>query len=213
MEPTKKGILSKFEWFLLFVALGILAMVILQNRGVHVLETVESVEITKVVENETTPSKSISLKRKSSNNKDRLSNLADYFAENRARAKAEGKHTGFDWSSLKIPEDEKSYLQNKYGRTIEQEEASTDWLSLISKSHQTYKSVKAAFDELGIDTDKIVNSENASKALSNPLVANSIYQKMERDFGIPAEKSRSFAERNRQTLDKWAKFVEEEMVE
>ena len=42
----EKKILSKFEWFLLSVALGLLAVVLLQNQGIHAVETVEHTEIT-----------------------------------------------------------------------------------------------------------------------------------------------------------------------
>ena len=44
-EEQQKKILSKTEWFLLIIALGILLMVILQNNGINVIETTEKVEI------------------------------------------------------------------------------------------------------------------------------------------------------------------------
>jgi len=44
-QVNKKKILSKFEWFLLVFAMGILAIVLLQNMGVHMIETTEKVEI------------------------------------------------------------------------------------------------------------------------------------------------------------------------
>lgn len=198
-EKEKKPILSKIEWFLLFVALGILALVILQNQGVHPIETVEKTEITEADNYE-----------RYEDSKERLNNLKDYFAKNRAQAKSEGKDVGFNWSSLKIEKDEEKYLKDKYGNAV-QAEPSRDWLTAISDSYNTYKSVKSAFEELGIDTDKFINAENASKALSNPIIANSIYQKMEEDFGIPAERSRNFAEKNKQNLEKWASFVEKEL--
>lgn len=198
-EKEKKPILSKIEWFLLFVALGILALVILQNQGVHPIETVEKTEITEADNYE-----------RYEDSKERLNNLKDYFAKNRAQAKSEGKDVGFNWSSLKIEKDEEKYLKDKYGNAVQAEPA-RDWLTAISDSYNTYKSVKSAFEELGIDTDKFINAENASKALSNPIIANSIYQKMEEDFGIPAERSRNFAEKNKQNLEKWASFVEKEL--
>ncbi len=45
-EQEKKKILNKFEWILLMIALGILAMVILQNNGIHMVETTEEIELT-----------------------------------------------------------------------------------------------------------------------------------------------------------------------
>ena len=45
-EQEKKKILNKFEWILLIIALGILAMVILQNNGIHMVETTEEIELT-----------------------------------------------------------------------------------------------------------------------------------------------------------------------
>lgn len=207
MAEQEKKILSKFEWFLLLVSLGILALVILQNQGIHPVETVERTKISKVDESKYEDSTPFGTKKDS---KDHLNSLADYFSQNRATAKAEGKDVGFNWSSLKIEDDEEKYLKDKYGNAITQE-PSRDWLSAISDSYKTYKSVKSAFEELGIDPDKFINAENASKALSNPIIANSIYQKMEDDFGIPAERSRNFAEKNKQNLEKWASFVEGEM--
>ena len=46
-EQEKKKILNKFEWILLIIALGILAMVILQNNGIYMVETTEEIELTK----------------------------------------------------------------------------------------------------------------------------------------------------------------------
>ncbi|MEM1123044.1 MAG: hypothetical protein AAGJ18_21560 [Bacteroidota bacterium] len=204
MPEQQKKILSRFEWFLLIVALGILAIVLMQNQGIHPIETVESTEITDANNYDYYKDKA------PRTNSERLNNLTDYFAKNRAAAKAEGKDVGFNWSSLKIEEDEEKYLKDKYGNVIEKE-PTRDWLSAISDSYNTYKSVKSTFAELGIDTDEFINAENASKALSNPIIANSIYQKMEEDFGIPAERSRDFAEKNKQNLEKWAGFVEQEL--
>lgn len=45
-NKQEKKILNKFEWFLLAFALGILAIVLLQNMGVNMIETTEKVEIT-----------------------------------------------------------------------------------------------------------------------------------------------------------------------
>ena len=207
MAEQEKKILSKFEWFLLLVALGILALVVLQNQGIHAVETVETVEISEATNTERYKNSTPFGTKK--DNKEHLNSLANYFSKNRATAKAEGKDTGFRWSSLKISKDEEKYLKNKYGEKVETE-PSTDWLTAISDSYNTYKSVKSAFEELGIDADKIINVENASKAMSNPIIANSVYEKIENKFGIPASKSKSFAEKNRQNLEEWAKFVEKE---
>ena len=46
-EQEERKILGKFEWILLIVALGILAMVVLQNNGIYMIETTEEVELTK----------------------------------------------------------------------------------------------------------------------------------------------------------------------
>ncbi len=45
-EEEKRKILSKFEWILLIFALGILVMVVLQNNGIHIVETTEEIELT-----------------------------------------------------------------------------------------------------------------------------------------------------------------------
>ena len=45
-EEEKRKILSKFEWILLIVALGILVMVVLQNNDIHLVETTEEIELT-----------------------------------------------------------------------------------------------------------------------------------------------------------------------
>ena len=209
MSAESKPILSKFEWLLLIVALSILAIVFLQNQGIHPIETVEKVNISEATNTKSKDSTPYGTKKDS---KDHLNSLANYFSENRAKAKAEGKETGFKWSNLKISKDEESYLKNKYGEPAN-ESPSTDWLSAISESYKTYKSVKSTFQELGIDPDKIINVDNASKALSNPIIANSVYQKIENKFGIPTEKSKAFAENNRQDLEKWARFVEKELQE
>lgn len=45
-EKSKHKILHKYEWILLLIALGILAIVVLQNNGIHMVETTEEIEIT-----------------------------------------------------------------------------------------------------------------------------------------------------------------------
>ena len=200
----EKKILSKFEWFLLSVALGLLAVVLLQNQGIHAVETVEHTEITSA--DEVSKKAAIRTKKKSKE----LNELVNYFAANRANAKKEGKSVGFNWGSLKIAKDEENYLKNKYGQAIEAS-PSSDWLSTITESYKTYKSVKTTFEELGIDASKIINAENAAKALGNPVIANSVFKKIEEDYGIPARRSRAFARKNQQNLEKWASFIEEEI--
>ncbi len=209
MNDQPKKILSKFEWLLLLIAIGILAIVLLQNRGINMVETTEKVEISEAEKQNRHQSPVSPFSNTEKDGKERLSDLADYFAQNRAQARAQGKQTGFDWSSLKIPKDEADYLKNRY-EGKEREADGTDWFSLISKSHKTYIAVKSAFSEIGIDADKIITPKNAGKVLSNPVVANSIYYKIEETFGIPAEKSRSFAKKQKTTLEEWSKFVEEE---
>lgn len=218
MAENKKKILSKFEWFLLFICLGILAMVLLQNQGIHIIETTEKTEISKAPNSDeiSAPISAVPAvptaeptRNKPKKSNEHLSDLADYFAENRAKAKAEGKDVGFDWAGLILPQDEKDYLKNKYGDAAQS--TSTDWMALISQSHKTYKSVKSVFNDLGIDADKVLTAENASRILSNPAMATSFYNKIEKDFGIPVAKSRAFAENNQQNLEEWATFVEREI--
>ncbi|MFK7982371.1 MAG: hypothetical protein AB8G86_20485 [Saprospiraceae bacterium] len=204
MSEQEKKILSKFEWFLLSVAIGLLAVVLLQNNGIHAVETVEHTEITDA--QEVSKKEVIRTQERSKE----LKELANYFAENRANAKKEGKNVGFNWNSLKVAKDEENYLKNKYGKAVAAS-PSSDWLSTITESYKTYKSVKITFEELGIDASKIINAENAAKALSNPVIANSVFKKIEADYGIPARKSRAFARKNQQNLEKWASFVEEQI--
>ena len=45
MAQQQKKLLSKIEWILLVLALGILTVVILQNFGINMIETTESIEI------------------------------------------------------------------------------------------------------------------------------------------------------------------------
>ncbi len=112
---------------------------------------------------------------------------------------------------MRYSEDEVDYLKNRYeGKEMSQRNA-TDWLDVLTKSHRTYTQVKDAFEDLGIDSKKILNVENASKVLSNPMVAESVYKKIEREFGIPKEYSEDFAKKNGGNLEDWAKFVEDKM--
>ena len=45
-EKTEKKLLNKFEWYLFAFAIAILAMIVLQNMGINMIETTEKVEIT-----------------------------------------------------------------------------------------------------------------------------------------------------------------------
>jgi len=110
---------------------------------------------------------------------------------------------------LDYSQDEVDYLKNRYEGKENPPRSTTDWFSLLSTSYTTYTKVKTVFNDLGIDADEVINVENASRVLSNPVVAASVYEKIEREFGIPAEKSAAFAEKNRSNLEGWTKFVEE----
>ena len=137
--------------------------------------------------------------------------MADYFAANRNQARKEGNLESFDWSSLRYSKDEVDYLKNRYDGKEMPTRNSTDWLDVLTRSHRTYTQVKDVFEGLGIDSKKVLNVENASKVLANPLVAESVYQKIEREFGIPETYSKDFAKKNATNLEDWAKFVEERM--
>ena len=110
---------------------------------------------------------------------------------------------------MRYADDEVNYLKKRYEGKELPTQSSTDWLELLSTSHQTYKKVKSAFEAVGINPDKVLTVENAAKALANPVVASSVYKKIEKDFGIPAEQSAAFAKKNKGNLEAWAKFVEE----
>ena len=89
--------------------------------------------------------------------------------------------------------------------------SSTDWLTLLTNSHQTYKKVKSTFEDLGIDVDEFVNVENASSLLSNPLISKSVFQKIEEEYGIPAEQAEAWSKKHGHKIEDWATFVEERM--
>jgi len=82
-------------------------------------------------------------------------------------------------------------------------------LTLLTNSHQTYKKVKSTFEDLGIDVDEIVNIENASSLLSNPLISKSVFQKIEEEYGIPADQVEAWAKKHGHKIEDWAAFVEE----
>ena len=79
----------------------------------------------------------------------------------------------------------------------------------MTKSHQTYKKVKSTFEELGVDVDEFVNVENASSLLSNPLISKSVFQKIEEEYGIPADQVEAWAKKHGHQIEDWAAFVEE----
>ncbi len=82
-------------------------------------------------------------------------------------------------------------------------------MTLLTNSHQTYKKVKSTFEDLGIDVDEIVNIENASSLLSNPLISKSVFQKIEEEYGIPADQVEAWAKKHGHKIEDWAAFVEE----
>ena len=79
----------------------------------------------------------------------------------------------------------------------------------MTKSHQTYKKVKSTFEDLGVDVDEFVNVENASSLLSNPLISKSVFQKIEEEYGIPADQAEAWAKKHGHKIEDWAEFVEE----
>lgn len=133
--------------------------------------------------------------------------MADYFAKNRAVAQ-NVDNADFDWSSLGYTEDEIAYLKKHYQENETPNRSSNDWLTRLSKSYTTYTQVKSVFEDLGIDPSTVLNVDNASKVLANPVLSKAVYQKLEKEFGIPAEQSAAFAEKNKHNLEGWAEFVE-----
>lgn len=199
MEPRKK-ILSRVEWFFLIVSLAMLTIAVLRSCGVDMVEREETIEWTR---GNGTAERAGDRARL-----ERLEQLANEPVAPRVSTEPETDR-GFRWSRLKIEPDEKKYLTDKYGAAAV-EGSPNDWFATISQSYQTYKNVKEALHELGVDTDELLNAQNAGRVLSNPVLSRSFYDKLERDFGIPAERSRAFADQNQQNLERWADFVERE---
>ena len=79
----------------------------------------------------------------------------------------------------------------------------------MTNSHQTYKKIKSTFEDLGVDVDEFVNVENASSLLSNPLISKTVFQKIEEEYGIPAEQAEVWAKKHGYRIENWAAFVEE----
>jgi len=55
-----------------------------------------------------------------------------------------------------------------------------------------------------------LTAENAAKLLSNPVVAKSVYLKIEKDYGIPAEQAEAWAKKHGNNIEAWAELLEEQ---
>ena len=207
----KKRIISKFEIVLLVIGVGLLAYLGLRSNGIHLVKTTETTELV----NNPKAKKKQYQKKKRTVEEERL----DHEIENMLRQLDSRKGNKRPLQVANTPSDKRQMSpdETKFFKEVakeyksQEEDREIDWLSVLSASRKTYSKVKDVFRDPNeapkSEAEELV--EDVSSLLKNEMVASSIYSKLENMFSIPEDKSREFAEKGKQAVSDWAKFVEE----
>ena len=208
----KKKIINKFEIGITILAFFIITYLFLQSKGINLTQKTETIEIT---DNPTSKRGYDKEKRAAERSK------RDHEVENMLR-KIDGRNKNRDYApepvvnahdgSAKRTADEERFfnkVKSKYVDIAKKDE-SVDLYHILKSSKNTYLKVRDFFqdpaDKDKSEVEKI--AEDVGFLLQNKSIANNIYQQIEDQFGIPAEKSKDFATKGKKAISDWAEVVE-----
>ncbi len=208
----KRKLMGRFEWLFLILSLGIILVLFLKSKGIHIVERTEEVEILDKPRSSSTPhSKRVapSSKKKESVEVDNmLRHLAEQFSNQQSVniSTTAQNDQNLQWE---ISKDEANFYniireKNKLNSTLE---STKDWLTLLSTSHRTYSKVKSLYDGLVADTG--LSDSDFKTILQDETSARNFYSEMESMFNISEHDIHEFAQTGKTAISDWAGFVEE----
>lgn len=203
----KKKIIGPVEWASIIALLGLLVYMGLRYGDGTLVQKTETVELTDNPSQggDNAPKRYID-RGKEANVDAILRQIADQYGDDYVVSKNDPilEDAGMSKSEAKFLETVKK--QKKKDVDSKQD---VDWFSILRTSHKTYKKVKSALEDSGIEFDEV--EDKVSTALINEAASRTFYSKLERTFGISEERSKSFAEEGSRAVSDWARFVEENM--
>ncbi len=215
-EPKKRKILSPFEWGVFFIAIGILAYVLIGSNegGFSVMEQTENIEI----KDNPHASKGAQKTRRYNETQEEesveavLKQLATQFSKEKSPQEPEISSSAMSIKKQKsISKEEMKYYEGlKQSEKISDKIRNAgDWFKTLKSAHDTYQKIESVFSEASGQAPKELNEEDLKNALDNAKSAQNIYTNLREMFNISEEQSREFAQRGKKTLSDWAQFIEE----
>jgi len=202
--PEQKKIFGPLEIVVFLITVGLLAYMAFKSGGINITERTETVEIVDDLKEQDARRAPRKYRETEEENVDViLRQIADQYS-----GKPSNTPVQKEVKSQQMSQDELAYLESVKQKEKQKRKAeSVDWFSVLSASHKTYKKVKSAFENAGIDVEKAEN--NVTSKLVNEVAARSFYNKMEEMFDIPKEDAKAFAAKGEKALSDWARFVDE----
>jgi len=196
----ERKIMGTLEWTLLIITAAILAYIVLQNQGIHVVERTGETEVLDQTEIRKKKKEDTKQERYPTQNRESevdqvLRDLAREFAGGESTVAAE---------NTSMSKDEEKYIREVKKKTEQENPAMTalEWFKVIQKSHQTYNKVKDFFDTTPapVKEQSMVAREQSNEDWTT---------KVSRELGIPEDNARELAASGQYALSEWAKLMEE----
>ncbi len=201
---AKKRLLGPVEKVVLVLTILLFGYLFLQKKGVDLVDRTKSVEIT---DNPNTPT--ASSKKKTKKVSSEVERILDELSNRSNKPQHLTSSNNFDWYTA----DERDYYREltKKHQLEAEKVAEKDALAILQSGQKTYRAIRSFFQDPNEPpkSDAQLLIEDVSSLLQNDLIAKTIYDKLETEFAIPAEKSEEFAKKGGQAVSDWVKFVQE----
>jgi len=196
----ERKVMGTLEWTLLIITVAILAYIVLQNQGIHVVERTGETE---VLDQREMRKKKKEREKYDQNSNDGRDSEVDQVLRELAREFAGGESIVAS-ENTPMSVDEEKFIRDVKKKKEQENPAMTavEWFKVIQKSHETYNQVKDFFDT----TPAPVKEQ--SLLSSNPSNEDWINQ-ISRELGIPEENAKELAASGQYALSEWAKLIEE----
>ncbi|MEO1517838.1 MAG: hypothetical protein AAFV95_22650 [Bacteroidota bacterium] len=210
----KKKLLRPFDYFVLVVALGILAFIVLQNNGIHIVERTESVEMYRPGERRGSATDRVVQQDR---DRDRqleqaLQQLAARISDEEITAAPQERDIPVDGLSR----DERDYLgavEKRYAASEKLQDA-RDWLTVLRGSYRTYSQVRSIFGELSGQTEEAMEQQGqVNQWMAEPQARERTLERLKDSFDIPKEDLDAFARLGKNKLSEWAEFLDQYAAE
>lgn len=208
-QKQKKRVIKPIEVFFLVIIGLIFVYFGLKSVGVNVVDRSEEtawIDKPRGAEKYTPPRRDDELEADVDAT---LKNIARRFHEDDVQDRRSSRQ---ELRSEGLSDDEARYMQKVQERTDKGD--GTNWLETIRASYNTYKTVRSIFNTLsGRNEAEELDPTAIGRILSNKTIADQIYSNLERNFSIPEEQSRAFANQGKKAMSEWADFVEKNKKE
>lgn len=214
-EPKKRKLLSPFEWGVFFIAIGIIAYVVI-GHGDGKFSPMERSETIEIIDRPHAKGKHQKARPYEGKYADEsveavLKELATQFSNENTAPEQTRKSALVSKKQKSISKEELKYYDDlkKNEKISEKIRNAGDWFRTLKSAHRTYQKFQSIVSEASGQAPEELEKEGLHSALNDTQSAQNIYTEMREMFNISEEQSREFARRGKKTLSDWAQFIEE----